>query len=72
MEPNFRLEHDVDGNSPIGGNFMEDRKAATLGVTFSYLNNLEVGMTATSFWGAGYSNKLNDRNNASMSLSYSF
>ena len=72
MEPTLRLQHDVDGNSPIGGNFMEDRKAATLGVTFSYLNNLEVGMTATSFWGAGYSNKLNDRNNASMSMSYSF
>lgn len=72
MQPSIRLAHDVRGNSPIGGNFMENRKAATLGVNFVYLNKFEVGMQATSFWGAGYSNKLNDRNNASLALKYSF
>lgn len=72
MTPSLRLSHDVDGNSPIGGNFLEDRKAATLGVNFVYLNNLDVGVQATSFWGGGYSNKLKDRNNASLTLSYSF
>lgn len=72
MSPSVRFAHDVNGNSPIGGNFMEDRKAATLGLNFLYLNNLEVGMSATSFWGANYSNKLADRNNASVSVKYSF
>ena len=72
MAPSIRLAHDVSGNSPIGGNFMEDRKAATLGLDFVYLNNLEVGMSATSFWGAKYSNKLADRNNATVSVKYSF
>ena len=72
MSPSVRIAHDVSGNSPIGGNFMEDRKAATLGLDFVYLNNLEVGMSATSFWGAKYSNKLADRNNASVSVKYSF
>ena len=72
MAPSIRVAHDVSGNSPIGGNFMEDRKAATLGLDFVYLNNLEVGMSATSFWGAKYSNKLADRNNASVSVKYSF
>ena len=72
MSPSVRIAHDVNGNSPIGGNFMEDRKAATLGLDFVYLNNLEVGMSATSFWGAKYSNKLADRNNATVSVKYSF
>lgn len=72
MKPSLRLAHDVEGNSPIGGNFMEGRKAATLGVNFIYLNNFDLGLQATSFWGADYSNKLADRNNASVSLSYSF
>ncbi|MDF1781102.1 MAG: DUF1302 domain-containing protein [Alcanivoracaceae bacterium] len=72
MSPSVRLSHDVSGNSPIGGNFLEGRKAATLGVDFVYLNNLGVGVQATSFWGGGYSNKLKDRNNASLSVSYSF
>ncbi|KGD66626.1 hypothetical protein Y5S_00293 [Alcanivorax nanhaiticus] len=72
MSPSIRIAHDVEGNSPIGGNFMEDRKAATLGVNFVYLNNLEVAMSGTTFWGADYSNKLADRNNASVSVKYSF
>ena len=72
MKPSLRLAHDVSGNSPIGGNFMEGRKAATLGLNFIYLNNLEVAVQGTSFWGANYSNKLADRNNASLYVSYSF
>ena len=72
IKPSIRVQHDVEGNSPIGGNFLEDRKAATLGVDFVYLNNLEVGVQATSFWGNGYSNKLSDRNNASLALKYAF
>ncbi|MCK0536532.1 DUF1302 domain-containing protein [Alcanivorax quisquiliarum] len=70
--PSLSISHDVRGNSVIGGNFMEDRKAATLGLNFVYRNNLELGVQATSFWGAGYSNKLRDRDNAAISVRYSF
>ncbi|MDX1805103.1 MAG: DUF1302 family protein, partial [Alcanivorax sp.] len=72
MSPSLRFAQDVNGNSPIGGNFMEGRKAATLGVDFVYLNNLQVSLAATTFWGAKYSNKLADRDNASVSVKYSF
>ena len=70
--PFINFAHDVEGNSVLGGNFMENRKAGTLGVNFTYLNNLEVGIAGTAFWGAGYSNKLRDRNNAALSVRYAF
>ena len=70
--PFINFAHDVEGNSVLGGNFMENRKAGTLGVNFAYQNNLEVGLAGTSFWGAGYSNKLRDRNNVSLSMRYAF
>ncbi|MBA3979407.1 MAG: DUF1302 domain-containing protein [Alcanivorax sp.] len=70
--PFVNFAHDVEGNSVVGGNFMENRKAGTLGVNFAYMNNLEFGIAGTAFWGAGYSNKLRDRNNASVSVRYSF
>ncbi|MBZ2188074.1 DUF1302 domain-containing protein [Alcanivorax sp. JB21] len=70
--PFLNFAHDVEGNSVIGGNFMENRKAGTLGVNFAYQNNLEVGLAATAFWGAGYSNKLRDRNNVALSMRYAF
>ncbi|WP_111656409.1 DUF1302 domain-containing protein [Isoalcanivorax indicus] len=70
--PFVNFAHDVEGNSVLGGNFMENRKAGTLGVNFAYQNNLEFGIAGTAFWGAGYSNKLRDRNNASLSVRYSF
>ncbi|MCH8544727.1 MAG: DUF1302 domain-containing protein [Alcanivorax sp.] len=70
--PFINFAHDVEGNSVLGGNFMENRKAGTLGVNFSYQNNLEFGVSGTAFWGAGYSNKLRDRNNASVSVRYAF
>lgn len=72
FNPSLTFAHDVEGNSVVGGNFMQHRKAATLGLNFVYLNNLTVGAQYTSFWGAGYSNKLRDRDNASLSMSYSF
>lgn len=72
VSPSLLFSHDVNGNSPMGGNFMQHRKAATLGVDFTFLNNLTVAAQYTSFWGAGYSNKLRDRDNASLSLKYSF
>lgn len=72
LRPSLRFSHDVDGYSPIGGNFLEGRRAGTIGVDFVYLNNFEVGIQATAFWGNDYSNKLSDRDNASLALKYAF
>lgn len=72
LNPSLIFSHDVEGNSVVGGNFMQHRKAATLGLEFVYMNNLTVGAQYTSFWGAGYSNKLRDRDNVALSVSYSF
>lgn len=72
MQPVLFFAHDVQGNSPLGGNFMEDRRAGTVALNFIYRSNFEVGISGTAFWGAGYSNKLRDRNNASLTAKYSF
>src|SRR5690625_3418538 len=72
FNPSLTFAHDVEGNSVVCGNFIQHRKAATLVLNFVYLNNLTVGAQYTSIWGAGYSNKLRDRDNASLSMSYSF
>ena len=72
FKPSLFFSHDVEGNSPIGGNFMEGRRTATLSANFAYLNNMEFGLARTEFWGAGYSNKMRDRNYWSANFRYSF
>lgn len=72
FQPSVVFSHDVEGNSPIGGNFMEDRRATTLALNFNYLNNLDITVQGTAFQGAGYSNKLRDRDNASLAIKYAF
>lgn len=72
FKPSLVFSHDVDGNSPIGGNFLEDRRSATLSLNFAYLNNMEFGLQRTEFWGGDYSNKLRDRNHLGASFRYSF
>lgn len=72
MEPQLFFSHDVSGNSYIGGNFMEGRRAATLSTKFIHLDNMEVALSGTRFWGAGYSNKMRDRNHAALSFRYAF
>lgn len=72
VTPSIRFAHDVNGNSYLGGNYLENRKSATLGVSALYENKLEVSLQASDFWGAGYSNKLDDHDNASLVVKYSF
>lgn len=72
VAPRAIFAHDVKGNSPLGGNFLQDRRAATLGVAFTYNNDLEFDIAATTFWGADYANKLGDRDNVAASVRYSF
>ena len=68
----LRFAHDVNGNSVFGGNFVEDRKSATLSLEATYLVNFQAGLNYTTFWNASDRNQLIDRDFASFNVKYSF
>jgi len=71
--PRIAFQHDVDGITPgPGGNFLEDRKAVTLGLGATYKNQWAADLSYTDFYGAGRHNLLNDRDFLSFNLKYSF
>lgn len=71
--PRFAWRHDVSGITPgPGGNFLEGRKAISLGLGFTYQNDWQADLSYTSFFGAGEQNLLQDRDFTSFSISYSF
>lgn len=72
LSPYVRFAHDFKGNSHRTGNFLENRKAATLGVNALYNQALEVGLAYNAFWGAKGSNLLQDRDNLAATIKYSF
>jgi hypothetical protein len=73
LSPRFALSQDVDGITPgPGGNFVEGRRAVTLGLGADYQNTWAADLSYTSFQGAGRHNLLNDRDFASFNLNYSF
>ena len=72
LTPSIRFAHDVDGNSHRTGNFLENRKSATVAVNGVYNNALDVGVAYNAFWGAEASNLLGDRDNLTLTLKYSF
>ena len=73
MSPRLGFNHDVNGTTPgPGGNFIEDRKSVTIGVTGTYLEKWSVDVSHTRFSGAGIHNQLFDRDFASINVKYSF
>lgn len=72
FKPSLQYAHDVRGNSAIGGNFMEGRRAATLTLGFDVMNQVNVKLAGTTFWGAKFSNKMADRDHVALSVSYAF
>jgi hypothetical protein len=73
MVPRFSFAQDVSGISPgPGGNFIEGRKALTIGLGFQYLFNWEFDVSYTSFFGAGRYNLINDRDFLAANVKYSF
>lgn len=72
LNPVLRFAHDVDGNSHRTGNFLENRKSASLAVNAIYNQALEVGLTYNAFWGNENSNLIADRDNVTASVKYSF
>lgn len=72
LSPFTVFKHDFQGNGHQTGNFIEDRKAYTLGMRASYLNSLEAEIQYTEFMGAGQSNSGRDRDNIGLNVKYSF
>jgi hypothetical protein len=72
VSPYVVYKDDFKGNSYQLGNFIEGRKAYTLGVKASYLNSLEAELAYTEFYGAGQNNGSRDRDNVGLNVKYSF
>jgi hypothetical protein len=73
FSPRFAWSQDVDGTTPgPGGNFVEGRRGATLGVLASYQSKLEFDFSYTTFDGAGRYNELTDRDFLAATIKYSF
>jgi hypothetical protein len=73
MSPRIAFNHDVNGVTPgAGGNFIEDRKSATLGLESNYLNKWVIDVSYTRFWGGGTFNLTSDRDFAAISAKYLF
>lgn len=73
LTPTLAWSHDVKGYAPgPGANFVEGRKSAGLSVKADYLNQYSVNLAYTSYFGNERFNELEDRDNLSLSASYSF
>ncbi|NNF50954.1 MAG: DUF1302 domain-containing protein [Gammaproteobacteria bacterium] len=73
LAPSIAWNHDVSGVSPgPGGNFLEDRKAYTLGLTATYQSAWEAQLKFTNFFGAERYNLVNDRDFISLVVKYAF
>ena len=73
LSPRIAWGHDVSGTSPgPGGNFIEDRKAITLGLGASYQATWSADLSYTDFFGAGRYNLVNDRDFVALNIKYSF
>ncbi len=73
VSPRIAFSHDVNGITPgPGGNFIEDRKATTIGVEANYLNEWAADLSYSIFSGAGDLNLISDRDFVSFTVKYSF
>ncbi|BAN48269.1 DUF1302 domain-containing protein [Metapseudomonas resinovorans] len=72
LSPYGVFKEDISGNSHQTGNFIEGRRAFTLGVKATYLNALEAELQYTEFYGAGQANAGRDRDNIGFNVKYSF
>ena len=73
LAPRIAWQHDVEGVSPgPGGNFIEDRKAITLGVSARYQHTWEGDLSYTRYYGAGRHNLINDRDFIAANVKFSF
>ncbi|MEA3240749.1 MAG: DUF1302 domain-containing protein [Pseudomonadota bacterium] len=72
FSPRIAWSHDVSGISPVGGPFLEDRKAVTFGLGANYLSSWTADLSYTNYFGADAYNLINDRDFISLNVKYSF
>ncbi len=73
LSPRIAWAHDVNGTTPgPGGNFVEGRKAITLGLGANYQNKWAGDLSYTEFFGAGRYNLINDRDFLAAEIKYFF
>jgi hypothetical protein len=73
LSPRIAWAHDVKGTTPgPGGNFVEGRKAVTLGLGANYQNKWATDVSYTEFFGAGRYNLINDRDFLAAEIKYFF
>jgi len=73
LTPTLSWSHDVKGYAPEpGGNFVEGRQAVGLSLKAVYLNQYTANLGYTNYFGGKPYNMLKDRDNVSLSVSYSF
>lgn len=72
LSPFAVYKHDFEGNSNQTGNFIEGRKAYSLGLKANYMSSLEAEVQYTEFYGAGQNFAGRDRDNVGINVKYSF
>ena len=73
LSPAIAFADDVDGNTPLPlGNFMQDRKSVTVGVTATYQSSWQGAIKYTEFFGNEMYNLMNDRDFVQAMIQYSF
>ncbi len=73
LYPSISWQHDVNGTTPSPlGNFVEDRKAISLGLRALVRETITIDLAYSNFFGAGKFNLINDRDFVSASVKYSF
>jgi hypothetical protein len=72
FSPRLAFSHDVAGTTPLPlGNFVEGRKALTLGVEASYQNTWSIDFSYTSFFDAEEFNQIHDRDFVALTVKWS-
>lgn len=73
MSPRIVFQHDVKGTTPGPiSNFVEERKALTIGLGMDYQSTWKADIGYSAFFGAGTANVLGDRDFIAANISYSF
>ncbi len=73
ISPRIVWRHDFYGNTPSPiGNFLEGRKAISVGVNTVYQQKISFDLSYSNFFGAGKYNLINDRDIIAFNLKYSF
>lgn len=73
LSPRIAWSHDVNGTTPgPGGNFVDGRKAVTLGLGANYQHQWTADVSYTEYFGAGRYNLINDRDFLALNIKYSF